>query len=945
LGDRRNLVHNASFELAEQVERDPWAWLPPIEDQWVSWVGNQFRPPRIDQHNAVNGSRSLRASVTYADISGVSQIIHLNQDRPRAVLIGVWSKLDNSIGNRPPGYHGPDNLPNLTVFVYHQDGTMQEVSPTLCLGESDHDWDYRRGGFLPEKPVDKIRVQVTLVGTEPTTSLWIDDVTVFELSEHENQELPSERFAPNRVLVSTRGMLDSRPTDRVTAANDTESLYLSIPRPKKCFETLVFLNPDSEAEFVNHYRYLYDVLRIADDGRIEKGVVAEKQGYVATGQYVDGEGVGVTSQTTEDAYTIHVPFSALRLDGPPDHPIGFNVQWKLPNGGDLWSGKAINTAQLGRLIPASPPGVTIRSVRFGGRYEHESEQSQDFVSHPPMYAGMNDAEVCLANLGPATEFELVAGVRGRPPFKGVFQIASNEDKAISFQYDAGIGHLGVFDVVLWAGDQEILRADFPLEVPSAIEVVLDQEFYFPEEEQATVEIHSRIRPIPEHGRVNLEMVDVTTGNVVFELAQELSTRVSSMSFPLGELRINPLPVQDYEARISYVDSANMLLGTRSARLGRIRHTERRPLPPIDTVRVDDSGRLIINDDFRFFPIVASLARAEWDEAIQLGANILRPYHRPADPIDENTTGLLEEIERAWSVGAYTFPVGIAPHQVDTFEIDAPRLLAHPGFLGCYPMQFYYWKLSDELLAYRERVEQIFAAQPSPRLLVWGHHDSSFLYDRNRSGSLRADVPVGYCYTKIMGRPGSAWRNAPFLTQTEQVLDPHRFKLGEVNYYAAWHDDEIVPEHFTTYYSIRGDDWRGVRKESYLAVIHGANGLYHYLCTQQGGVQRLRGWFQELNHMWPVFVADDAEHRISVEPADSSIDARVKQWNGKLYLLTANAGGAACDAVIRLDGVSRMHVRKLFDVPGDMAVNGHAVADAWEESDAFVYELQIPPPGR
>ena len=60
------------------------------------------------------------------------------------------------------------------------------------------------------------------------------------------------------------------------------------------------------------------------------------------------------------------------------------------------------------------------------------------------------------------------------------------------------------------------------------------------------------------------------------------------------------------------------------------------------------------------------------------------------------------------------------------------------------------------------------AQPSPRLVIWGHHDSSFLYDRDLPQWPLENPPVGYCYVKIMGRPGPAWRNAPFLTQTEQV---------------------------------------------------------------------------------------------------------------------------------------------------------------------------------
>jgi hypothetical protein len=254
------------------------------------------------------------------------------------------------------------------------------------------------------------------------------------------------------------------------------------------------------------------------------------------------------------------------------------------------------------------------------------------------------------------------------------------------------------------------------------------------------------------------------------------------------------------------------------------------------------------------------------------------------------------------------------------------------------MQFYYWNLPPDLIAYREKLESVIGAVPVPKLVVWGHHDSSFLYDLGLPELPQSKAPVGYCYVKIMGRPGPAWRNAPFLTRTEQVLDPHRFKLAEVNYYVSWHDDEIVPEHFKTYRSMRADDWRGVRNESYLSIIYGADGLYHYICVQKGGLQRLRGWFQELNHMWPVFVADDGGQRVTVSPTGSGIEARLKRWNGTYYLLTANAYDSPCDARITIEGLGTMRVRKLFNLPGAMAVDGNTIQDTWNRHDAFVYEI-------
>ena len=88
------------------------------------------------------------------------------------------------------------------------------------------------------------------------------------------------------------------------------------------------------------------------------------------------------------------------------------------------------------------------------------------------------------------------------------------------------------------------------------------------------------------------------------------------------------------------------------------------------------------------------------------------------------------------------------------------------------------------------------------------------------------------------------------------------------------------------------DWHGLRNESYLNVIYGANGLYHWMIGQKHQIQRLRGWFQELNHMWPVFVADDADNK----------------------------------------------VEKLFELPGTMSLEGGDIHDVWKKYDVHVYRI-------
>lgn len=942
VGDRLDLVRNPGFEAGPGQAGLPPSWERPIEDQWVSWVGARYREPRMDSTIAASGWRSMRATATYAEVSGFSQEVRLDQDRPRPVLIGLRSKLDNSVGSAPPGYYGPDNLPNLTVYVYHTDGTMQEVSPTFCLGESDHDWRYTRGGFMPRKPVERIRLQITLIGMESTTSLWVDDVSVFELDDARvsNAPLPGARLAPARTLLASWGTQPDTASNRIAAANDLERLYLAIPRVAGSRSTLVYLSPSAGENFPNYHRFLYSVIRMGERGGIELGTAVEKQGYTAAGEFVDAATEGLTLQSFPDTFVISIPFRAIRSDGPSPASLGFNVQWDTPDGPRYWTGRSANTGQLGALATAPPPGVALRSLRFGDRWDREPDMSQDFVTHPQMNAGRNKAELVLTNNGEAARIEWTAGVKGMAMTAGACALAAGETQTIGIDYDAGGGGvLADFELSLRDTNRIATAAtSYPLEVPRAIEPVLDQEFYFPEETTAKLEVHNRLRPLAAYESMHATLGEVGSNAVLWSEDVPATQPLTVIEVPLDAVRINDLPVQDYEVRVSLQDRGGKSVASERRMFGRIRHTEKRPLPPIRKLAVDGEGRLIINDDFRYFPILPSLSSDDPVEAVQLGANAYRAYYREGKTATKMGLDVFEAADEAWKANAYTMTIGPAPSAMALFGKEGTRLLALPGFLGCYGMQFYYWNLPDDYIAYRHDLESIIGSAPIPKLVVWGHHDSSFLYDLGRTGAAQSEAPLGYCYVKIMGRPGPAWRNAPFLTRTEQVLDPHKLKLAEVNYYVAWHDDEIVPEHFKTYRSMRADDWRGVRNESYLSVIYGADGLYHYICVQKGGLQRLRGWFQELNHMWPVFVADDGDRRVSVSPANSGIEARLKRWNGAYYLLTANANESPREARIAIEGLDGMHVRKLFDLPGAIAVEGNAIEDTWNRYDAFVYEI-------
>ncbi len=933
--EKINLVRNHSFEEETQQGTLPLEWRTPIEDEWVGWVGINYRKPVIDKTESVSGNQSLRADVTYGDGSGLTQRIVLNQKEVKPVVIEIWSKLDNSISSYGSYDSYADNYSNITIYIYHDDGTMQEVSPTFMLGETDHDWDLRRFGFQSDKPVKEILLQITVLGTEPTTSLWVDEVNVYELGLG-SEELASRGIdVPGRSISSGWGSpLQSSGGSKVEVYNDSENIYLTVPQIHDGDDISIYFNPRTKSTFVNHFRYLFDVIKITSDGKVYKGNTFEKQGYSMDGDFVPAGEYNITNTKKDNTYQLIIPFKSLRMSGVSFDPFGFNIKWTNGDNEVFWNGKAANNRGMGRIILAREPGLRIKNVMFGKRYYNDKDQSQDFITHPQLYTGSNEAEITLTNDGPDSEIEIIVGIKGEKPAGRTLQLKHSEFASVTIPYDVGLEKLTEFIVTVTVNGSERISRTYPIQIPPAIEIMLDQEYYYTEEDTAILEIYNRYRPLPDGGEVSIELMDMSDKKRIRKITQVLEDKKVLIPVDIRGLRVNPLPVQDFSIRVTYYDGRGNELGSDTKYFGKINHTVRRKLPPIEKVEVDDKGRIVINDNFRFFPIVPSVKRQRWDESNDMGANMIRGHLGEGfEPFEER--------DRAWEKNIYTMTIG--PYRlkdVPIFEQIADSLLNHPGFLTLYAKQFYYWHLTLEWINIRKKVERIVGNLSSPRLVIWGHHDASFIYYHKLPEWPVSNPPVGYCYVKVMSRPSLGWRNTPFFTKTEMIFNPKRFKLVEVNYYVSSHCDEIVPDYYSNVGSLRGDEWHSVRNESYLGIIYGATGLYHWVWAQEGQVQRLRGWFQELNYMWPVFVADDAENKVEILPYDSEIDAFLKKWEGKYYLMVANRGESVQKSSVRIAGFEGMKVTKLFELPGDMSVEGNMINDVWKKDDVHVYEIEI-----
>ena len=930
-----NLVKNSDFEKESLSGALPQSWRIPQEDQWVGWVGIQYREPKIVKDESINGLQSLRADVTYGDGSGVAQRIELNQRKIKPIVIEIWSKLDNSISTYFKSYPSyADNYSDLTIYVYHMDGTMQEVNPTFMLGESDHDWDLRRFGFISDKPIKEILLQVTVLGTEPTTSLWVDDIKAYELgSDVKELELRGVDI-PMRSVSSKWGKPFQTDSKEISAFNDSENLYLCIPKKNINKDISIYLNPKTKSTFYNHFRYLFDVIKINSDGKTFKGTTFEKQGYTEDGQFEQAETFGIKNKKTDKSYLLTIPFKVLQMNGVPFEPFGFNVKWSNSDESIYWNGNAVNNKSMGRLILAKTPTVRIKNIEFGKRYYYDKNQSQDFISHPQLYAGADEALITLVNSGDKKELEVRVGIKGEQNTNKKVILKNEEERTITLPYKTGLEKLTDINIDILLNGQVVIKRTYPIVVPPTIEIMLDQEYYYTEEKRAGIEINNRYRPIQKNGKVKVEVKDLREDRIVDSFTANNSKSVDTVEIDISSYRVNPLPVQDYEITVTYYDNQGKELGKAEKKFGKINHTERRKLPPIEKLTVDEKGRIVINDNFRFFPIVPSVKKQKWDESIDMGANMLRSHlgkgYKP-----------FEERNKAWEKNAYTMTIG--PYRLTDlpiFEGYADSLYNHPGFLGTYGKQFYYWKITPEWIELRKKVESIVRNMSSPRLVIWGHHDISFMYYHNMPKWPISNPPVGYCYVKVMTRPSLGWRNTPFSTKTEMITDPSRFKLAEVNYYVSNHCDEVVPEHFPGVSSLRGDDWHGLRNESYLDIIYGATGLYHWVWAQEGQVQRLRGWFQELNYMWPVFVADDAGNKVEVLPYGTTIDVRLKKWEGKYYLLAANRDEITKMASIRIDGIKGMKVKKLFELNNELSVKNNIIRDEWKKYDVHVYEIEF-----
>ena len=128
-----NLLSNPGFE--EVQDGLPVGWSSQNDDDWT-----------LDTTGAHAGQRCVKFSKPGTEkLYWISQDVHLNQDRPRPLVVSAWSKADGAQGNRGPEY-------SVWVDLAYADGTsLWGQRATFQMGT--HDWQYGEYSFVVTKPV------------------------------------------------------------------------------------------------------------------------------------------------------------------------------------------------------------------------------------------------------------------------------------------------------------------------------------------------------------------------------------------------------------------------------------------------------------------------------------------------------------------------------------------------------------------------------------------------------------------------------------------------------------------------------------------------------------------------------------------------------------------------------------------------------------------------
>lgn len=930
-----NLAKNSGFEEAGQDFAAHWGQVG--EDTTVPWRQKLYARPDVgiyapavrERGNAHTGAYSIRCAAAVGQFSGVTQRIYLNQDKNRAVQLGVWCKTENVI---------PSSWCDLSlVNIRYTDDTFHETSwkaPFLSLGDKAHDWEYRFRLFEPAKPIRYVDVRVSLqghmgeidytmpLGSERTGLLWVDDVYMGEVSTPVNDLLARGIEPPIQTVTAfpndgTSMPATACPAGAVQFTYGTDTLYFS-------FMGAVPAGGSVELYLATHDELAYDNETVASFFRItapDEGPVRLERAFERIDRafairdavfYLNDPRSSRIVRTVESGgnprLDLSIPYSVLDAAPKPGDVWRFNVVRSSGGTASAFASGPLTRRRFARLAFDRLPALAVTPVRFGTRPAVTLQQNP-WVTITDTYWGDNTLDLNLTNRA-TVDREVIVRLTGTGITKteGRFSVPAGQTASVQIPYRAAKDGLGVMGLEIEdATGARLTEEHYPFCIPPAIEFRPGRRFLYPAEETLDVQGEVFMRGPDAPASLALILVDLRSGSTVRRLDVPVSGNAFAAHVNVTDLRINEDPIADY----ALVAQAP---GGVEARLlfGRLRKPVFDPLPPIDRVDVDNDGMLLVNGQ-RFFAIVSSLnvkdLRKGHAESSAMGCNVSK--HNFSPPYSD----VRDVFDYTWSLNTYEAPC-LSGHPVEKAEQGLfPIARQHPAFLVTVAAEVY--RAPTPL----EHYDRCAAAGQRPVLYEYYN--------------------CGCWFDTVMGqRQGGDIAMFPVVVQKAPLT-----RLVSRNLYR---ERAAAQRPRCLFISIpiaisRDSSLDLIRCVVYLGVVNGANGMYLYMTDYPGAngeqVAMMRGVVLELRRMSDVFVAPPVAQTMVAYPENAGIEMSEREYKGKRYLIAVNP--TRTEKKVRF--VSEVlspgkSVRVRFELPRDLPIRDGAFSDSFSPCSVHVYEI-------
>jgi len=912
-----NLLINPGFELAGSEDEIAQGWLPMGEDQRPDWeratyanatMVEEVRPHR-NEGSAYTGLRGLQLVGQSKTVSAVWQRVVLLQKEPRPVIMACWHRCDKSKAWAEFG------LAN----VRYMDGTKDDVDrrkPLVDLSKGDGEWTLSQAVFTPQKPIRYIEVKVDLHGCQSLTSLSVDNLLVAEVDSTAAElyarglDIPAaqlvcapqwatfERDASEVTLITRKGAglpLSERLPILVTA--DDEALTIETERALAEDEALEFLLAPYARKPLNPH-YAADFYRVgismAGEAKLSWGMTRNERhlgvpndaSYFVDRQALPPITVSRRPSDKDDHWKLRIPFEAIE-QSPPSAAV-----WRV----------SVCLRQGDELACSAP---TYARERLFGRLvfpEATAEASQLVVERATVEEGDSWKE---------RNIDLLLSWRGNAKLKAkvTAQAPLEASARQSVKLAPGQQHirltlplhqqgLQVIDiaVVEQKTSRQLAALSLSADVKNPVFAWMYETFLYEDEDEAEVRVRIDEPTLRKTESVRAQVEDwrgQSVGKPVEEKlgllqetdeerkkAQRLRPHAEFL-IPVADIPVNEEPICDHTMVVQALDRRGDVLAETRLPFGRMQKPEPRTLEPIKTSRINDRGYLEVNGKPFFAVIVSLKVKDDYNGYLRTprcGFNAAKVRCGNDDLVapvgdrkDISIRGLYTEL---YKQGTYA-----APNPWTAGEEQLKNL-----FTMMKESPFFLLTVAGE--AYREDGTKysspLWTEYPERPMLIEHHNAGTWLSIENL-GKTVADVAMYW----FGFRPHSPYRWGAASFARERAIKPDMGLIASTGV-------GLSPE-FT--------QW-DTRNSCYRAAIEGATGVYVYICTSDDQddriIEQTRGLATELRLMSPVFLAENQERTMLVEPlAQSGLFVAERLVDGERYLLVSNTNAQPIKAEFTL----------------------------------------------